>query len=84
MFGWALPRRPGAAPPTNAFWAWLTRIARVEARSDTSTRWPAADPRSRALSDGEDSDGALEPGDDVGDRDADLRRAAAVLVAARR
>ena len=31
MFGWALPSRPGAPPPTNAFWAWLTRPARVDA-----------------------------------------------------
>ena len=40
MFGWAFPRRPGAAPPTNAFWAWLTRLASVAPRIDTSTRCP--------------------------------------------
>ena len=40
MFGWALPRRPGASPVTNAFWAWLTRTARVEPSSETSIRWP--------------------------------------------
>ena len=51
MFGWALPSRPGDSPPTNAFWAWLTRAARVEPRSETSIRWPAPaapSPRARA------------------------------------
>ncbi len=46
MFGWALPRRPGERPVTNAFWAWLTSRASVEASSDTSTRWPPERPRS--------------------------------------
>ena len=44
MFGCALPCRPGAAPVTNAFCAWLTSTARVEARSDTSIRWPGRAP----------------------------------------
>ena len=50
MFGWALPSRPGATPVTNAFCAWLTRLARVAPRSDTSTRWPrpVAGPSSRS------------------------------------
>ena len=43
MFGWALPRRPGATPETNAFWAWLTSAASVEARSEMSIRWPRPD-----------------------------------------
>ncbi len=45
MFGWALPRRPGARPVTNAFWAWLTRTARVDPSSDTSTRCTPDSPR---------------------------------------
>ena len=50
MFGWALPSRPGAAPDTNAFWAWLTRLASVAPRIETSTRWPwpEAGPASRS------------------------------------
>ena len=31
---------PGARPLTNAFCAWFTRTARVEASSETSIRWP--------------------------------------------
>ncbi len=54
MLGWALPSRPGATPLTNAFWAWFTRLARVEPSSETSIRWPSpaiADPvRSRPTS----------------------------------
>ena len=84
MLGWALPSRPGAAPSTNAFWAWLTRIASVDSKIDTSIRWPtpyAGEPV--ALPPGErrqDPDRRVEPGRDVGDRDADLRRDAAVRV----
>ena len=40
--GCALPIRPGATPPTNAFWAWLTSTASVDSSSDTSIRWPGA------------------------------------------
>ncbi len=42
MFGCAFPRRPGATPVVNAFWAWLTRLAMVAPRSEMSTRWPPA------------------------------------------
>ena len=42
MFGWALPSRPGARSVANAFCAWLTRLASVAPRIDTSTRWPRA------------------------------------------
>ena len=84
MFGWALPSRPGAAPVTNAFCAWLTRLARVAPRSETSTRWPrpAAGPasRSRPTSAAEDPDRPEHPGHDVADRDPDLGRLAAVGV----
>ena len=84
MFGWALPSRPGAAPDTNAFWAWLTRTARVDPRSDTSIRWPRRTPAAGlalATSErAEDADRAEQPGQDVADRDPDLGRAAAVGV----
>ena len=39
--------RPGATPVTNAFWAWLTRLARVAPSSEMSIRWPPAGPRRR-------------------------------------
>ena len=55
MLGCALPRRPGATPDTNAFWAWLTSADSVEASSEMSMRWPVPDAgpsaRSRATSD---------------------------------
>ena len=83
MFGWALPRRPGCRPVANAFCAWLTSTARVDSSSDTSIRWPIGrppasrlGPRPRARAE----DGrphAEQAGDDVADRDADLRRRAA-------
>ena len=50
MFGWALPRRPGARPVTNAFWAWFTSTASVLSSSDTSIRWPRLPVRSPARS----------------------------------
>ena len=59
MFGCALPSRPGDTSDTNAFWAWLTRLARVAPRSEMSIRWPrprpgpgpaARPPRSRPTS----------------------------------
>jgi hypothetical protein len=33
-----VPRRPGGVPVANAFWAWLTRIARVDSRIEASIR----------------------------------------------
>jgi hypothetical protein len=77
MFGWALPSRPGADPPTNAFWAWLTSAASVEPRSVRSIRCPPFP--SRGVERGEDRHGAVQPGQDVAERDADLRRAGAGL-----
>ena len=88
MFGWALPIRPGARPPTNAFWAWLTSTASVLSSSDTSIRWPRLAGRSPARSPAEqpreDATGAEQPADDVADRDPDLDRLPAVLVGLRR
>ena len=84
MFGWALPSRPGALPDTNAFCAWLTRLASVAPRIETSTRWPAPAPgpasRSRPTSAPSNPTAPEQPGQDVADRHADLGRAAAVGV----
>ena len=84
MFGWALPRRPGAIPDTNAFWAWLTSADSVEASSEMSIRWPGPGRRAVGSLAGDqrrqDAHGPEHPGHHVADRDADLGRAAAVLV----
>ncbi len=88
MFGWALPRRTGAAPVTKAFCAWLTSAARVAPRSETSIALPRdgarapdpADRRAAADQPGQHRHGAEHPGDDVADRDAHLGRPAALVV----
>ena len=82
MFGWALPRRPGAAPVTNAFCAWLTRIARVDAEQrDVDALARRTGPVGRRASErAEDPDRREQPGHDVADRDPDLGRTAAVGV----
>ena len=61
MFGCALPRRTGATPETNAFWAWLTSADRVDAEQGdvdalaaatrTGRRRSRPTPRSRASRD---------------------------------
>ena len=81
MFGWALPRRPGDSPVVNAFCAWLTRTASVDASSDTSTRWPRTGPvRATSQQRGQDPDRREQPAHDVADGHADLRRMPAVGV----
>ena len=80
MFGWALPRRPGGAPVTNAFCAWLTRTARVDASSETSTRWPGRPPRRARAAPARMPIDRVQAGHDVADGDADLGRLAAVGV----
>ena len=83
---------PGATPVTNAFWAWLTRLARVDAeqrdvdalaaRQDRvagEVRAPA--PRVAARQQRrQDADRPEHPGHDVADRDARPWSAAAVRV----
>ena len=77
------PCGPAAKPPTNAFCAWLTSTASVDSSSDTSIRCPRTSVRGSRVAreqPGQDRDRAEQPGHDVADRDAHLRRLSPVLV----
>ena len=79
--------RGAPEPPrsTNAFWAWLTRLASVAPSSETSIRWPmpggvAAPARVATQQCRQHADRAEHPGHDVADGHADLGRAATLGV----
>ena len=85
MFGWALPSRPGATPVDERVLGLVDEAG--EGRAEERDVDPlAARRRSRtpvALAPdqrGQDADRPEHPGHDIADRDADLGRAAAVLV----
>ena len=75
------PAGPAPRPVANAFCAWLTSTASVEAEQRhvdaLAARRPLGAPRQQP---GQDPDRREQPGDDVADRDAHLRGMAAVRV----
>ena len=84
MFGWALPSRPGCDAVDERVLGLVDehRQRRFEDRHVDALAGPVGGRRRKlpAGERGEDPDRGVEPRRDVGDRDADLRRAAAVGV----
>ena len=81
MFGWALPRRPGA--PGDEGVLRLVDEDRKRRRQERDVDALAAPPARRDAASQEpcqDADGGEQAGHDVADRDADLRRVAAFRV----